>query len=104
METSTYSKDTVFDTRFYHPYTILISWLSSSGKTSLTKRILENRTSLFRPEVPNYVVLIYHTWQNVYKEMVDEGVIQLCLNELPDSQTLKEIGDEHKGSGGLSWS
>ena len=101
METNNYSKDTVFDARFYHPSTILISGVSSSGKTSLTKRILENRTSLFRPEVPNYVVLIYHTWQNVYKEMVDEGVIQLCLNELPDSQTLKEIGDEHKGSGGI---
>ena len=59
METTTYSKDTVFDTRFYHPSTILISGVSSSGKTSLTKRILENRTSLFKPDVPNYVVLIY---------------------------------------------
>ena len=46
-------------------------------------------------------MLIYHIWQNVYKEMVDEGLIQLCLNELPDSQMLKEIGDEHKESGGI---
>ena len=32
METNNYSKDTVFDARFYHPSTILISGVSSSGK------------------------------------------------------------------------
>ena len=90
----------MFDARFYHPSTILINLASSSGKTPLTKRILENRTSLFRADVPDYVVIIYHTWQNVYKEMDEESLIQLCLNELPDNQTLKEIGDEHKESGG----
>ena len=48
----------------------------------------------------SYVVLINHTWQDVYKEMLDQGLVQLFLNEIPDSETLMELGNEHKETGG----
>lgn len=101
MQTANNLKESVFDSRFYHPSTFLISGVSNSGKTSLTKKLLSSKEELFKPEVPNYVVLIYHTWQDVYKEMLDQGLVQLCLNEIPDSQTLMELGNDHKKTGGL---
>ena len=101
MDVHDQRKESVFDSRFQHPSTFLISGVSNSGKTVLTRKILSNTEVLFKPEAPKYVVLVYHTWQKTYQEMYDEGVVHLCLDQIPDTQSLRELCEEHKTSGGL---
>ena len=101
MNLDDYDSETFFDLRFHQPSNFLISGVSNSGKTVLTRKLLNGTDTLFRPEAPNYVVLVYHTWQQTYQDMYDEGVINLCMNQIPDAETLREICEEHKSSGGV---
>ena len=90
-----------YDVRFHHPSTILISGVSGTGKTHLTKQILENADNVFKPDPPKFVVLVYHTWQTIYQQMVDKGLINLCLKEIPDYESLKDICSEYKDNSGI---
>ena len=101
MNLDDYDSENFFDLRFHHPSNFLISGVSNSGKTVLTRKLLNGTDTLFRPEAPNYVVLVYHTWQQTYQDMYDEGVINLCMNQIPDAETLREICEEYKSSGGV---
>lgn len=79
----------------------MISGTTGAGKTIFTKQMLNNVNVLFRPEKPEYVVLVYHTWQDTYQEMYGAGLINLCLNQIPDAESLKDICPEHKDRGGV---
>ena len=101
MNLNKVGSENLFGLRFSHPSNFLISGVSNSGKTVLTRKILSNSDILFRPETPKYVILVYHTWQKTYQDMYEEGVVNLCLNQIPDSHSLREICEEYKNSGGV---
>ena len=71
-----------------------------SGKTFFTKQLLQNSKSIFRPNAPTFVILVYETWQSSYDEIVADGLIDLHFRGLPDIEYLKEIFNQHKDSGG----
>ena len=100
MSTNRLLQETFYDVRFTHPSTFLISGVSGSGKTFLTSSILKAKNSCFKPEIPRYIILVYTSWQDVYQEWFEAGLIHLSLSEIPDAQSLKEICSEHKDSGG----
>ena len=89
-----------YDVRLCHPCTMLISGPSGSGKTYFTKSLLECSESIFKPSKPNFNILIYHTWQNVYQEMQDNNLIHMSINGLSDFDYLKEVFEQHKEHGG----
>lgn len=101
MMSNQVSHEKVFDARFYHPSTILVSGGTGSGKTFFTKQVLENADVLFRPKKPSFVILVYHTWQPMYQQLCDAGLINLSLDQIPDADSLKDICSEHKENGGV---
>ena len=55
---------------FIHPCTIVLAGSSNSGKTELTKRILENREQMFRPAAEK-VIWCYSECQPSYNDILN---------------------------------
>jgi hypothetical protein len=56
-----------------HPFSLICSGASKSGKTCLISRILKNRESLITPSIEN-ILFCYSIWQPEYDELVKHGV------------------------------
>ena len=56
--------------KLHHPFSMVLAGPSSSGKTSLIKRVLENRNTLIEPP-PQRVVYYYKIWQPLYEAIED---------------------------------
>ena len=65
----------IYDSRFFHPSTMLICGPSGSGKTSFTLNLLEWGNMIFNPHKPAFVILIYETWQSCYDVMLEKQLI-----------------------------
>jgi len=89
-----------YDVRLHHPSTMLVTGPSGSGKTYFVKKLLECDHSIFKPHKPGFIILVYHTWQDIYQQMLDNGLINMCINGLTDYDYIKEVFEEHKESNG----
>lgn len=59
----------VFDFRFQHPFTCIISGPSFSGKTFFVKMLLQNCEKMFSKNVEN-VIFVYNSWQPLYDDLL----------------------------------
>ena len=91
--------DPVFDARLYHPSTILLSGPSGSGKSCFTKSLLECANSIFQPEAPKFVILVYDVWQGLYDYFINNNLVHLAIKGIDDFDNLKEIISEKKDCG-----
>jgi hypothetical protein len=56
-----------------HPYTLICSGASKSGKTCLISKIIKDRDELMTPKIEN-IFFCYSIWQPEYDELVKHGV------------------------------
>jgi hypothetical protein len=52
-------------------------------------------------EVPSHTLFYYAAWQKLYDTMTKENLVQEWLNECPRKEYIEELGERHKGKGGL---
>ena len=90
----------IYDSRIYHPSTMLICGSSGSGKTNFTLNLLEHADVMFRPNRPSFVILIYETWQSSYDVMVEKKLVNLSIKGFNNIEYLKELFEENKDKGG----
>ena len=90
----------IYDSRIFHPSTMLICGPSGSGKTSFTLNLLEFGNIIFKPNKPTFVILIYETWQNCYDIMLRKKLIDLPIKGFNNIDYLKELFEQNKDRGG----
>ena len=74
-----------FDVRFQHPSNIFIMGPSQSGKTSFIYKFLKYRHLLMNP-VPKTVIYVYSSQHPLVNKMVEEGIVNKVLKNLPENQ------------------
>ena len=65
-----------FDVKFKHPFNLLCSGPSQSGKSCFVKTLLHKRE--IEP-FPSKVILAYKEWQLLYDEMKEQGLVQVFV-------------------------
>ena len=70
-----------FDVKFKHPFNLLCSGPSQSGKSCFVKTLLHKRE--IEP-FPSKVILAYKEWQPLYDEMKEQGLVQVFVPGLED--------------------
>ena len=55
----------ISETIFIHPFTCLIAGPTSSGKTTIIEKILDQNVDLIKPEI-NRIIYCYSKWQGGY--------------------------------------
>lgn len=73
---------TIDDWSFEHPCTIVIGGPSKCGKTCLVKKIIENQ---YIQPFPEKVYWFYSEYQDLYKEMEEEGLVTEFIKGLDKS-------------------
>ena len=58
-----------FDPRLQHPFSMVVSGPSNSGKTYFVKTVIENMDRLFSEKIEN-IVYIYSCWQPKYDDLL----------------------------------
>lgn len=64
----------IYDARFKTPFNCIISGASKSGKTTLVRNLLKISEDIFTKK-PSYTILYYKFMQDIYQQMLDEGLI-----------------------------
>ena len=77
-----------FDTRFKHPWSIIIAGPSSSGKTVFTKQVLNKSDKQFET-----IYWFYSEWQDGYKDCHGISFVQPSLDAYPELSGPKAIDD-----------
>jgi len=91
----------IFDARFAHPASHLITGPSSSGKTCKTYSILRHKNLLFKNGHDiKHVILCYSQWQPIYQKMKDKLIVNTFINKLPSTEEFENITLPHKNNGG----
>lgn len=72
-----------FDTRLQHPFSLVVSGPSNSGKTYFVKDVIENATKIISQRMEN-IVYIYSCWQPLYNELLKIRDINF-VQDLPES-------------------
>ena len=60
---------TTFDPRLQHPFSMVVSGPSNSGKTYFVKTVIENMDRLFSEKIEN-IVYVYSCWQPIYDDLL----------------------------------
>ena len=60
----------VFDARLKHPFSMIISGPSSSGKTYFVKNVIEHASQVISHPIEN-IVYIYSCWQPAYDQLLE---------------------------------
>ena len=81
----------VMETRLQNPVTVLVAGPTSSGKTCLVKRLLEQSKDIF-VEPPQRILWCYGVYQNTYSEMQTRFPNMVLHEGLPDN-----LGDYFDG-------
>jgi len=82
------------DLSFKHPFTMMVSGCTSSGKSVWTCSLVENLSKMVCP-VPNQVLWCYSEYQDLYDQL--EKMPYVSLHEgLPDLQYLTETKNKSK--------
>ena len=80
----------LFDARLQHPFSMIVSGPSNSGKTYFAKTLIENVEKVISQKIEN-IVYIYSCWQPLYDDLLKsrninfvEGIPpSLCDDDLP---------------------
>ena len=79
---------------FKHPFTCMLAGPTSSGKTVLVRRIIENHTKTiyFKNDQPQLLKILwaYGQWQDFYSENINNCDIQY-IDGLPSEEEIDEI-------------
>ena len=86
-----------FDLRLQCPFTMMAVGPSSSGKSSLVRKILQERQNLFS-EPPSVVRIYYNVYQNSYDQMLVEGLVTDFVEGVPTREDLKTYLSSHTSS------
>ena len=70
-----------FDVKFKHPFNLLCTGPSQSGKSRFVKTLLHKRE--IEP-FSSKVILAYKEWQPLYDEMKEQGLVQVFVPGLDD--------------------
>jgi len=93
-----------FDVRLQCSFNCLISGSSGTGKTTLVKNLLRLRNQIFS-ENPEKIFLFYNNDQNIYDEMLREGLIDEKMDIKDTFPTLEYlttlVAPYKKGRGSL---
>ena len=73
-----------------HPSTTLLSGPSSSGKTVLLTKILENQRALFGGDKIQ-TILFYSIWQPIYDQWLSSGLIAYTYKGIPTLEDFKSL-------------
>jgi hypothetical protein len=68
-----------YDTRLKTPFNCIISGASKSGKTTLVQNLLALRDEMFTTN-PDHVIVFYKYMQDVYQEMLENGLVDELLD------------------------
>ena len=79
----------LFDARLQHPFSMIVSGPSNSGKTYFVKTLIENVEKVISQKIEN-IVYIYSCWQPLYDDLLKsrnikfvEGIpTSLCDDDL----------------------
>ena len=70
-----------FDVTFMHPFNMVCTGPSQSGKSCFVKTLLHKRE--IEP-YPSKVILAYKEWQPLYNEMKEQGLVHVFVPGLDD--------------------
>ena len=82
------------DLRFKHPFTMMVSGCTSSGKSVWTFNLVKNMYELVSP-IPDHVIWCYSEYQPLYEQI--EKIPYVTMHEgLPDLETLTQTKNKPK--------
>jgi len=82
-----------FDCTLKHPFNMLVSGPSKSGKTTFVSKLLKVGHDMFN-NYPERVILYYATDQPVYQELYESGLIHKMFNFKDSAHNYNEIHEE----------
>lgn len=91
---------TSYDASLKHPSSIIIAGQSGSGKSYFTRQLLQHKNS-FTPKPPKHVIVIYKEWQPLYREMMEEGLIDEFICGMPSEDKIKKCMNKYKKNGSI---
>ena len=89
----------MFDLRLKHPSNIVICGPSGSGKTNIILNLLRARNELFDVP-PSQVLFFYSEYQESYKTMRDEKLVNVFIKGIPDLEDIKRMLSPKKSLNG----
>ena len=89
------------DLRFSKGATHLLVGPSGSGKTYRVTNILRIKNEIFKGgvEIKN-IVFCYATWQPMYTQLHNEGIITKWMNKCPSNEEFTDLVKPYKNNGG----
>lgn len=90
----------MFNLAFVHPFSMIISGPSSSGKSTYLYKLLQEADRLIKPQVPPYRVIFYAEYQDLYDSLIAEGLITEAIQGVPPMEKLREMTEPYKNKGG----
>ena len=82
--------------KFNSPCSLVIAAPSNSGKTYLTKQILENANGMFKESVTNILYCYGSVWQPIFDQL-QSGIKNITFHEgIPDEQTIMNLTQHGK--------
>jgi GTPase SAR1 family protein len=79
--------------QFQHPFTCIVSGSTSSGKTSLVRRLIASREQMITPPV-QHVLYAYGVWQSGHLAIQRMPGVQMHEG-VPSEQMLRELAEKH---------
>ena len=89
----------MYDLRFKTPFNAIVAGSSGSGKTILIYGLLRYRHEIFTSP-PAKVFFFYSEMQDIYKNMIEEKIVDELIEGLPSVEELKELVAPYKNAGG----
>lgn len=89
-----------YDARFKFPFTCIIAGGSGSGKTTLCSKILRLKDELFTNESCKNVIFFFKTWQPIYNELDQDGIVTQWFQKCPSSDDIRDLAAPFQEKGG----
>ena len=89
------------DFRFKKGSTHIFSAPSGGGKTWRVMQLIKHKNELIEDgsSISN-VILFYSVWQDIYSDMMNQGLIQKCIRKMPTQSEFETLMKSHVHKGG----